>query len=171
MLLFAVHKWPHMLSMALRPYALCTVNEVCNSTTLLDQQRTPIEFLTQVNIAPKLQHFHIFSCPTYILDNKLQERKAIQKWQSHSHLGIYLGPSPNNSCSVSFILKPCTGHTSPQYHVIILQWKTQQLEFIMAFPQAPIQTPLYMNIPKGCKIPRDQQNHPMVLKLLHNIYG
>ena len=41
----------------------------------------------------------------------------------------------------------------------------------MAFQQAPIQTPLYMNIHKGYIIPRDQQNHPMVLKLLHNIYG
>ena len=33
----------------------------------------------------------------------------------------------------------------------IEQWKTQQLDFIMVFPQAPIQTPLYMNIPKGLK--------------------
>ena len=32
---------------------------------------------------------------------------------------------------------------------IIQGWTTQQLDFIMAFPQAPIQTPLYMNIQKG----------------------
>ena len=41
----------------------------------------------------------------------------------------------------------------------------------MAFPQAPIQTPLYMNIPKGYKTPRDQNNRPMVLKLIRNMYG
>ena len=40
----------------------------------------------------------------------------------------------------------------------------------MAFPQAPIQTPLYMNIPKGYKTPKDQNNHPVVLKLIRNIY-
>ena len=41
----------------------------------------------------------------------------------------------------------------------------------MAFPQAPIQTPLYMNIPKGYKTPKDDNNRPMVLKLIRNIYG
>ena len=41
----------------------------------------------------------------------------------------------------------------------------------MAFPQAPIQTPLYMNIPKGYKTPKDKNNRPMVLKLIRNIYG
>ena len=40
----------------------------------------------------------------------------------------------------------------------------------MAFPQAPIQTLLHMNIPKGYKTPKDQNNHPMVLKLICNIY-
>ena len=43
--------------------------------------------------------------------------------------------------------------------------------FVMAFPQAPIQTPLNMNTPKEYKTPKDQNNHPMVLKLIHNIYG
>ena len=41
----------------------------------------------------------------------------------------------------------------------------------MAFPQAPIQTLLYMNIPKGYKTAKDENNHPMVLKLIQNIYG
>ena len=40
----------------------------------------------------------------------------------------------------------------------------------MAFPQAPIQTPLYMNIPKRYKTPKDDHNRPMVLKLIRNIY-
>ena len=38
----------------------------------------------------------------------------------------------------------------------------------MAFPQAPIQMPLYMNIPKGYKTPKDDNNRPMVLKLIRN---
>ena len=54
---------------------------------------------------------------------------------------------------------------------IIQGCKTRQLDFIMAFPQAPIQTPLYMNIPKGYKTPMDDNNCPMVLKLIQNIYG
>ena len=53
---------------------------------------------------------------------------------------------------------------------ILQQWKTRQLDFVMAFPQAPIQTLLYMNIPKGYKTPKDKNNRPMVLKLICNIY-
>ena len=117
MLLFAVHKWPRMLSMALWPYALRTANEVRNATPLDGQNKTPMELFTQVAIAPKLKHFHTFGCPTYILDNKLQGNQAIQKWQARSRLGIYSGPSPNHSRSISLILNPRTGHTSPQYHV------------------------------------------------------
>ena len=117
MLLFAVHKWPRMLSMALWPYALRTANEVHNETPTENRTKTPMELFAQVAIAPKLMHFHTFGCPTYILDNKLQGNQAIQKWQARSRLGIYLGPSPNHSRSISLILNPRTGHTSPQYHV------------------------------------------------------
>ena len=117
MLLFAVHKWPKMLSMALWPYALRMANEVRNATPLDNQNKTPQELFTQVEIAPKLKHFHTFGCPTYILDNRLQGNKALQKWQARSRLGIYLGPSPNHSRSISLILNPRTGHVLPQYHV------------------------------------------------------
>ena len=117
MLLFAVHKWPKMLSMALWPYALRTANEVRNATPMENQTKTPMELFAQVAITPKLKHFHTFGCPTYILDNRLQGNQAIQKWQARSRLGIYLGPSPNHSRSISLILNPHTGHTSPQYHV------------------------------------------------------
>ena len=41
----------------------------------------------------------------------------------------------------------------------------------MAFPQAPIQTPLNMKKPKGYKTPKDQTNCPMVFKLICSIYG
>ena len=102
--------------MDLWPYALQTANEVCNTTPFEGQTKTAMELFVQGTIAPKLRHFHTFKCPTYILDNKLQGDKAIQKWQLRSQLGIYLGPSPNYSRSVSLILNPCTGHTSPQYH-------------------------------------------------------
>ena len=103
--------------MTLWPCALRTANEVCNATPFEGQTKNPMELFAQVAIAPKLRHFHTFGCPTYILDNKLQGDKAIQKWQSRSQLGIYLGPSPNHSQSVSLILNPHTAHTSPQYHV------------------------------------------------------
>jgi hypothetical protein len=52
---------------------------------------------------------------------------------------------------------------------VVNQWVVKQLDFVQAYPQAPIQTPLYMEIPKGFEINGSSKNH--VLKLLRNIYG
>jgi hypothetical protein len=31
-------------------------------------------------------------------------------------------------------------------------WKTQQLDYVLAFPQAPAEQELYMKIPRGIKV-------------------
>lgn len=53
---------------------------------------------------------------------------------------------------------------------ILFGWHSRQLDFVMAFPQAPIEVPLYMKIPPGYQT---QQGNPRnrVLKLLRNLYG
>ena len=68
-------------------------------------------------MCPKLKHYHAFGCPTYVLDKALQAQKSLPKWQSRARLGMYLGPSPNHSCSVSLVLNPRTGHMSLQFHM------------------------------------------------------
>ena len=53
---------------------------------------------------------------------------------------------------------------------ILLGWQSRQLDFVMAYPQAPAEMPLYMRLPQGYKcngITRKNQ----ALKLLHNVYG
>ena len=53
---------------------------------------------------------------------------------------------------------------------ILLGWQSQQLDFVMAYPQAPAEIPLYMRLPQGYKhngITR--KTH--ALKLLRNVYG
>ena len=53
---------------------------------------------------------------------------------------------------------------------ILLGWQSQQLDFVMAYPQAPAEMPLYMRLPQGYKrngITR--KTH--ALKLLCNVYG
>jgi hypothetical protein len=32
---------------------------------------------------------------------------------------------------------------------ILLCWHTRQIDFVLAYPQAPLETPLFMEIPKG----------------------
>ena len=53
---------------------------------------------------------------------------------------------------------------------LILGWQSRQLDFVMAYPQAPAEMPLYMRLPQGYK--RDgvtRKTH--ALKLVCNLYG
>ena len=50
------------------------------------------------------------------------------------------------------------------------RWPTKQLDYVFAFPQAPIERELYMSIPKGYQVP-DGSNQDYALKLKKNIYG
>ena len=54
--------------------------------------------------------------------------------------------------------------------VLINGWCTVQLDYVLAFPQAPIERQLYMTMPKGMKIVKgDPKDY--VLKIKRNIYG
>jgi hypothetical protein len=55
---------------------------------------------------------------------------------------------------------------------ILLSWHTWQIDFVLAYPQAPIETPLYMEVPKGDTLnglPKQSQDY--VLELKKNLYG
>jgi hypothetical protein len=53
---------------------------------------------------------------------------------------------------------------------IISCWALCQVNFVMAYPQAPIETDIYMELPQGIKtMTGNSKDH--VLKLLKNIYG
>ena len=53
---------------------------------------------------------------------------------------------------------------------LILGWQSRQLDFIMAYPQAPAEMPLYMRLPQGYKCDRMSRN-THAFKLLCNVYG
>ena len=52
---------------------------------------------------------------------------------------------------------------------IIMGWKTRQIDFTLAYPQAEAECQLYMEIPKGFKVAGGNESH--CLKILKNIYG
>ena len=52
---------------------------------------------------------------------------------------------------------------------IIMGWKTRQIDFTLAYPQADAECQLYMDIPKGFKVLEGNENY--CLKILKNIYG
>ena len=50
-------------------------------------------------------------------------------------------------------------------------WSTRQIDFVLAFPQAEVECPMYMEIPKECIIEGSTEGGTEVLKLKKNLYG
>jgi hypothetical protein len=65
-----------------------------------------------------LQRSHVWGCPVYVLDPKLQDGKEIPKWKMRARHSFYLGQSPSHSSSVGLVLSLKTGHVSPQWHSV-----------------------------------------------------
>ncbi len=53
---------------------------------------------------------------------------------------------------------------------IIFCWALCQVDFVMAYPQAPIETDIYMELPQGVQ-PAIGNSKDHMLKLLKNIYS
>jgi hypothetical protein len=53
---------------------------------------------------------------------------------------------------------------------ILNGWYTRQIDFILAYPRAPIEFDMYMELPKGVEM-KDGNRKTHVLKLLKNLYG
>ena len=53
--------------------------------------------------------------------------------------------------------------------LIINKWRTRQIDFTLAYPQADIECDLYMDIPRGFDVEGGRANY--CLKLIKNIYG
>jgi hypothetical protein len=50
-------------------------------------------------------------------------------------------------------------------------WYSKQLDYVLAFPQAPVEKEIYMMIPKGFALNIPNANEEHVLKLHKNVYG
>ena len=50
-------------------------------------------------------------------------------------------------------------------------WHMQQVDYVAAYTQAPIDRDMYMEFPRGSKVPGGMGRKPFVLKLHRNLYG
>jgi hypothetical protein len=53
---------------------------------------------------------------------------------------------------------------------MILSWNMRQIYFVLAYPQAPIEHDMYMELPPGIET-KHGHSKDYVLKLLANLYG
>jgi hypothetical protein len=116
-LLHAKAHWPSAIELNLWPYALRNANHLLATIPDREDGSCPLERFSQSNVSPLLKSNHTFGCPVYALQNRLQARGHLPKWNSRARLGIYLGPSPRHASSVSLVLNISSGLVSPQCHV------------------------------------------------------
>lgn len=80
---------------------------------------TPLELLTRQRSDHRdLLRAHVWGCPVFVLDPKLQNDQKIPKWNRRSRMGQFLGFSNDHSSLVANVRHLSTGHISPQYHVV-----------------------------------------------------
>ena len=56
-------------------------------------------------------------------------------------------------------------------HSILKGWYSKQMDFVLAYPHAPAEVPLYMHFPKGYEFKNGISEDTHILKLTKNIYG
>ena len=117
-LLHAKRRWPNVISTALWPFAMQAIIRRHNHIALDSNGQSPMEKFTGIMDDIDPMDFHTWGCPVYILDEANQGAIGTPKWEPRSHIGIYLGHSPQHAGSVALVLNLRTGHVSPQYHII-----------------------------------------------------
>ena len=119
MMIHAARRWPKCITANLWPYALRMANDAYNHTPNMgdSEKRSPISAFAKSDVATNPKHFQTFGCPTYVLNNTLQQNAPFNKWRERSKVGIYLGKSPAHSNNVALVLDRRTGLVSPQFHV------------------------------------------------------
>ena len=120
MLLHSILMWPDQANLELWPFAFEQATWIWNNTPRADTRIAPVEIFTKTRFPDyhHLNRLHVWGCPVYVLDPRLQDGKKIPKWSPRSRRGQYLGMSPLHSTNVGNILNLNTGYISPQYHVV-----------------------------------------------------
>jgi hypothetical protein len=118
---FVLH-WPQVARNRdnLWPFAVDYAVYIHNHLPNRDSRISPTELFTNTLFSNynHLTRAHVFGCPVYVLDPRLQDSKSIPKWTMRSRRGIYLGVSKIHSSTVHLVLNPETGVISPQYHCV-----------------------------------------------------
>lgn len=122
-LLHAQLHWPDKTDLSLWPMAVDYAVYIYNNTPRKDTKLAPIEIWTGCKSNYQvLRSAHVWGCPVYVLEPKLQDGKKIPKWQPRSRRGQFLGRSTKHASSAALIENVTTGSISTQFHVVFDDW-------------------------------------------------
>ena len=93
---------------------------ICNNLPSQEHGLTPNVIISQ-NLESSfnsLKQTHVWGCPTYLLEPKLQDSRKLPKRSPQAKHGQFLGFSPEHSTQIRLIRNLRTGSITPQYHVV-----------------------------------------------------
>ena len=119
----AIH-WPEWADLELWPFALDYAAYLWNNLPSQDTGLALIKIFSQQKMLSyeHLRWAHVWGCPTYVLDPKLQDGKKLPKWQPRSWWGQFMGVSTSHASTIGLILNTRTGSVTPQYHIVHDDW-------------------------------------------------
>jgi hypothetical protein len=121
---FMVHSSLHWTDMgaddiSLWPFAVKHAVWLHNRVPNRESGLTPLELITKQKADHRdILRSHVWGCPAYVLEPKLQNGQKLPKWNRRSRLGQFLGYSDEHSSLVANVRHLKTGFVSPQYHVV-----------------------------------------------------
>ena len=119
MMLHALLHWPDEVDMSLWPFAMDYAVYLYNRMPNKDTGVAPLELFCGSKLDAKiLRSAHVWGCPAFVLDPKLQDGKKLPKWNVRSRRGQFLGFSAEHSSTIGLIRNVRTGNVSPQFHVV-----------------------------------------------------
>jgi hypothetical protein len=120
MILHSIIHWPDSADLELWPFAMDHTVYLWNTLPRKDTFLLPKELYTKIHNVDNthLQRVHVWGCPVYIVDLKLQDGKKIPKWKTCTRCSFYLGQSPSHSLLARLVLSLMTGHVSPQWYCV-----------------------------------------------------
>ena len=80
---------------------------------------TPLELITKERSDYReILRCHVWGCPVYVLEAKLQNDQKLPKWNRRARLGQFVGFLDEHSSMVANVRHLTTGYISPQFHVV-----------------------------------------------------
>ena len=114
----AIH-WPDVADVELWPLAVLHAVHIVNRIPRDDSGRSPIELFSRKTWpSSKFHDFHVWGCPTYVLNSTISSGNKLPRWQPRSARCMYVGNSLKHGHSVPLVLDLETGAITPQYHVV-----------------------------------------------------
>jgi hypothetical protein len=117
MILHASMHWKEGIDASIWPMAITYATHIYNSTP--KDGVSPLDIFTGSTVPRhRLMDMHVWGCPVYVVDPKVQQGRKLPRWQPRSHRGVCMGLSLQHTSEVPQVLNLSTGSITTKFHVV-----------------------------------------------------